>query len=183
MSPPRSGRMIQPSTPRAYSPPPALETQDFFEQYNEPLPPPRQSGVRTSLLTRQLSKEEISTMSMLHSLIADLVDRSALETGITDDDILPLENMLRELSDCGSSTTQQMSDLMMAKEELSRAKKQLALQRTLQSVKPQTPQWKIRNLLNQATQLGMENYGGVLHIKKLLKEKERKEKRPSVNIR
>ncbi|CAE7446956.1 unnamed protein product, partial [Symbiodinium microadriaticum] len=72
------------------------------------------------------------------------------------EDVSRLERALAEHST--SDVTEHISQLMMAKEELSRARKQLSLQRSLGALTDATPTWKMKNLIHQATQIGMENY-------------------------
>jgi hypothetical protein len=144
--------------PRRKSPP-KLESVPFLEKFETPIPLQR-SG-RTSILTRQLSRDDMADMTSLHETIAALVEASNSEEGITENDILPLENLLNEFQSSGNQLTQQVSGLMMAKEELFRAKQQLELQNKLLAITAQTPQWKTRNLLVQANKVGMNNFHGM----------------------
>ena len=91
--------------------------------------------------------------------MARLVEASGQEEGIDEEDVLRLERALAVHST--SDVTEHISHLMMAKEELSRARKQLSLQRSMAALTGSTPTWKIRNLIHQATQIGMENYIGI----------------------
>jgi hypothetical protein len=142
--------------------PPKLESAPYLEKFETPIPLQR-SG-RTSILTRQLSRDDMADMTSLHEAIAALVDASNTEFGLNETDLIPLENLLSEFQSTGNQLTQQVSQLMMAKEELFRAKQQLELQNKLAAVTPQTPQWKTRNLLVQANKVGMNNFHGTLSL-------------------
>lgn len=157
LSPARKPAGIAPP-PRRNSPP-KLESAAYLEKFETPIPLQR-SG-RTSILTRQLSRDDMADMTSLHEAIATLVEASNTEEGITESDLLPLQNLLNEFESSGNQLTQQVSHLMMAKEELLRAQQQLELQNKLAAVTPQTPQWKVRNLLVQANKVGMNNFYGM----------------------
>jgi hypothetical protein len=160
-SPPHSARMRPPPPPpRCISPPPAIESAPFHEEYAPPLPPSK--GVRTSIISRQLSKDEYYDLSALQEAMESLVEASRQEEGISEADVKYLEDSLAVHSRAGM--TNEVSHLMMAKEELSRARKQLSLQHSLFALTAATPTWKIKNLMHQATQIGMENYGGEIEI-------------------
>eukprot|EP00604_Paraphysomonas_vestita_P004347 CAMPEP_0174825652 /NCGR_PEP_ID=MMETSP1107-20130205/42966_1 /TAXON_ID=36770 /ORGANISM="Paraphysomonas vestita, Strain GFlagA" /LENGTH=390 /DNA_ID=CAMNT_0016057463 /DNA_START=1118 /DNA_END=2287 /DNA_ORIENTATION=+ len=163
LSPPR--RPAAPIPPPRRRSPPKLETSEYLEKFETPIPLKR--GGRTSVLTRQLSRDDMADMTSLHEAIASLVDASSSEEGITENDIFPLQNLLNEFQSSGNQLTQQVSDLMMAREELLRAQQQLELQNKLLAITPQTPHWKTRNLLVQASKIGMNNYHVVKHYKQL----------------
>jgi hypothetical protein len=153
-----SGGLTQPFPPPRHRSPPKLESVAYLQKFDTPIPLQR-SG-RTSILTRQLSRDDMADMSSLHETIATLVEVSNSEEGLNDSDLRPLEELLCEFQSTGNQLTQQVSDLMMAKEELLRAKQQLELQNKLLAINPQTPQWKTRNLLVQANKVGMNNFHG-----------------------
>jgi hypothetical protein len=112
------------------------------------------------MLTRQVSTADMNDMESIHEIISDLVRACSSEDGITVDDIDPIEQALQQVQYSGSALAKYASELMMAREELARAKKQLELQASLTALTERTPLWKIRNLVQQAEKLGMENYRG-----------------------
>jgi hypothetical protein len=144
---------------RAKSPTCALQKVDYTEKFEEPIH--IKKPIRTSILTRQLSKDDLEEMSAMHEAIEALVEASSREEGIQEEDIIPLRSLLEQLSESGNQLAQQVTGLVLAKEELMRAQKQLEVQRSLSLVTPTTPQWKVRNLMQQASKLGMDNYAGM----------------------
>jgi hypothetical protein len=153
-SPPTSPRISIEVPQRSFSPPPTLHSSSKSPQ---PLP---KMGIRTSMLTRQVSTADMNDMESIHEIISDLVRACSSEDGITVDDIDPIEQALQQVQYSGSALAKYASELMMAREELARAKKQLELQASLTALTERTPLWKIRNLVQQAEKLGMENYRG-----------------------
>jgi len=115
---------------------------------------------RKSILTRQLSTDEISLASEVSELIETLNELCISEVGIIPNDIKPLEIMLKKVAIRDDAASQELMDKMMGTEELVRAKKQLLLQAAVDKVKPNAPLWKLKNLAHQARQIGMENYHG-----------------------
>jgi hypothetical protein len=154
LSPPISPRVPTIEVPqRSLSPPPTSSKSP------PPMPMPRM-GIRTSMLTRQVSTADMNDMESIHEIISDLVRACSSEDGITVDDIDPIEQALQQVQYTGSALAKYASELMMAREELARARKQLELQASLTALTERTPLWKIRNLVQQAEKLGMENYRG-----------------------
>jgi hypothetical protein len=155
LSPVISPRIMTVDVPqRSFSPPPNLHAAS-----NSPHPLPKM-GIRTSMLTRQVSTADINDMETIHEIISDLVRACSTEEGITVDDIDPIEQALQQVQYTGSAMAKYASELMSAREELARARKQLELQAALDALTDRSPLWKIRNLVQQAEKLGMENYRG-----------------------
>jgi hypothetical protein len=158
LSPPRSPRITVDDIPiRSFSPIPSLHPAAES-------PPPLPKVARTSMLTRQVSTADINDMESIHEIISSLVAACSSEEGITVDDIDPIEQILQQLQYTGSALAKYASELMMAREELARARKQLQLQSAFDALTDRTPLWKIRNLVQQAQKLGMDNYKGDLSL-------------------
>jgi hypothetical protein len=115
---------------------------------------------RRSVLKRQLSSEQMGIAAEIHHMIEVLHDLCMSEVGINASDTKPLEVMLKKLSARDCTVSKEVADMMMAEQELIRAKKQLLLQVAVDKVNQRTPLWKLKNLAHQSRQIGMENYQG-----------------------
>jgi hypothetical protein len=115
---------------------------------------------RRTVLERQLSTSQIELADEVHCLIETLHDLSITETGIVPNDIRALEILLKKVSIRDDAECKDMVNKMMCEEELVRAKKQLLLQVAVDKVKSSTPLWKLKNLVHQSRQIGMDNYQG-----------------------
>lgn len=144
---------------RSKSPPPTLESSNFTEKLPETgLPADRK--VRRTVINRRVSQEEFDEMKSLHEAITVLVEASNTEDGLSESHIAPLEEILTTIQSSGNHISNEASHLMLANEELIRAKQQLELQRKLSELGENAPRWKVRNRLQQASKLGMSNFAG-----------------------
>jgi len=119
---------------------------------------------KRSVLVRRLSSEQIGVAAELHHMIEVLNDQCMSEEGLTPSAIRPLEVLLKKISVRDDTVSREVTDMMMAEQELIRAKKQLLLQVAVDKVKRNTPLWKLKNLAAQSHQLGMENYHGCRYL-------------------
>ena len=115
---------------------------------------------KRSMLQRQLSTSQIGVAEEVSEMIEVLHELCLCEVGINPDDIKPLEVMLKKISSRDCPVNREIAEMMMAEQELIRAKKQLLLQAAVDKVKSNTPLWKLKNLAHQSRQIGMENYHG-----------------------
>eukprot|EP00604_Paraphysomonas_vestita_P003682 CAMPEP_0174820668 /NCGR_PEP_ID=MMETSP1107-20130205/4641_1 /TAXON_ID=36770 /ORGANISM="Paraphysomonas vestita, Strain GFlagA" /LENGTH=112 /DNA_ID=CAMNT_0016036437 /DNA_START=686 /DNA_END=1024 /DNA_ORIENTATION=- len=109
--------------------------------------------------------------------MSNLVAACSSEDGITVADIDPIEQILQQVQYTGSALAKYASELMMARDELARARKQLELQTALDALTERTPLWKIRNLVQQAEKIGMENYRVVKRYRQLFEDKGKTDKK------
>jgi hypothetical protein len=119
---------------------------------------------KRSILIRRMSAEQIGVAAEVHHMIEVLTNQSMSETGLHPNAIRPLEVLLKKISVRDDSVSREVTEMMMAEQELIRAKKQLLLQTAVDKVRPNTPLWKLKNLSHQARQIGMENYDGKYSI-------------------
>jgi hypothetical protein len=151
---------------RSLSPPPILETKIFTEKLPEThLPsssPSSSSKVRhRTIIRKRVSQEEFDEIKSLHEALDAVIGASETEEGLTETDLLPLNEILTNIQSTGNQLSNEVSHLMFAKEELFRAKQQIELQQQLNEMGENAPRWKVRNRLQQATKLGMHNFSGI----------------------
>ena len=117
---------------------------------------------KKSILKRQLSSDQMSVATEVHHMIEELHQQCESEIGVTVNDTKTLEIMIKKINSRDCSVSKEVAELMMAEQELIRAKKQILLQTAIDKVKSSTPLWKLKNLEHQARQIGMTNYHGKL---------------------
>lgn len=138
------------------------------ESWTELLPPEAPvRAPRVSVLRRQLSREELDDLSKLNNAVEDFMKLCASESGITDADLDAFEREI-SLNSKTDATVQEASNIMLIREEVVKGRKQLKLQNELLAVSIRTPMWKIKNLLHQASLLGITNFNGTQQAGEIL---------------
>jgi hypothetical protein len=156
-------RPISSMIQRSKSPPPKLETNEYTEKLPETLSSETSTSphhVRRTVIRRRVSQEEFDEMKSLHEALDVIIGASDTEEGLSETDLFPLKEILTNIQSSGNELSNEVSHLMLAKEELLRAKQQIELQQQLNEMGDNAPRWKVRNRLQQAAKLGMRNFSG-----------------------
>jgi hypothetical protein len=152
---------------RSKSPPPNLETKDFTERFpNTNLPPLSNnttiptSQVRRTIIRKRVSQEEFDEMRSLQEALSDVIGASDTDEGLSTAQFHSLKAVLSNIKSSGNCVSNEVTHLVLANEELLRAKQQIELQKQMREMTDSAPRWKVRNRLQQAAILGMNNFSG-----------------------
>jgi hypothetical protein len=99
-------------------------------------------------------------MNSLQDALSAVIGASDTDEGLSDDHLHSLKDVISNIKSSGNRVSNEVTHLVLANEELLRAKQQIELQQQMSQMGDHAPRWKVRNRLQQAAMLGMNNFSG-----------------------
>jgi hypothetical protein len=161
-----------PSCPPPPPPPPA-PVPDSHPAAPDALPKPIHEPVRRKTITRAVSQEVINLSESLQYHIEHLFSASKSREGLSEDELLPLNEAIVVTLACENIRDEDIGLLNEAADEMERAGKQLDVQHRIEEavLREERDIGVLRDLFCEGNELGMNNYEGMLVIQQVIQRK------------